>query len=68
MMMGIIIKDLSNKLSKLIDEKNGKVTVDAKWTNGWLSDNGAVFQVRIEDSNGNEIKDAKVAITKKIGP
>lgn len=65
MMMGIIIKDLTNKLNKFIDEKNGLVTVDANWTNNWLKENSAPFEVKIVGENGNEIKGAKVAITKK---
>ena len=65
MMMKLIITDLTNKLNKFIDEKNGIVTVDTTWTNNWLSDNSAPFEVKIIGENGNEIKGAKVAITKK---
>ena len=65
MMMAIIIKDLSNKLSKYIDEKNGKVFIDAKWTNDWLEKNSAPFNVQIVDTDGKEIKNAKVLIQKK---
>lgn len=65
MMMGIIIKDLSNKLNNFIDEKGGLVTVDTTWTNNWLEEKTAPFIVSIVDKDGNEIKDAKVAIKKK---
>jgi hypothetical protein len=65
MMMGIIIKDLSNKLNSFIDEKGGVVLIDASWTNTWLEEKTAPFIVSIVDKNGDEIKDAKVAIKKK---
>lgn len=65
MMMGIIIKDLSYKLSKYIDDENGKVFVDANWVNDWLSEKGAPFLVSIVDENNNEIKTGKVLIQKK---
>lgn len=65
MMMGIIIKDLSKKLGNHIEEKGGMITVDAKWTNNWLEDKEAPFVVLIVDENGNEIKNAKVAIKSK---
>jgi hypothetical protein len=65
MMMGIIIKDLSNKLGKHIDEKNGEIFVDAKWVNDWLEKNGASFIAKIVDENGKEISGSKVSITKK---
>jgi hypothetical protein len=66
MMMGLIIKDLSNKLSSHIDEKGGFVTVDAKWVNNWLSEKSADFAVSIIDKEGKEIKDATVLIKKKV--
>lgn len=65
MMMGLIIKDLSNKLNKKIDESNGVIHVDADWTNDWLSKNSAEVRVSIVDKDGKEIPDAKVAIKKK---
>ena len=64
-MMGIIIKDLSNKLGKHIDEKGGEIFVDAKWVNDWLDKNDASFKVKIIDENGKEISDGKVSITRK---
>lgn len=65
MLMGIIIKDLSNKLKTHIEEKGGVIHVDAAWTNKWLEENGGSFTVEIVDANGNNIGDAKVAIKKK---
>jgi len=65
MMMGLIIKDLSNKLNKKIDESNGVIHVDAEWANDWLGRNSADVKVSIVDKDGNELKEAKVAITKK---
>lgn len=66
MMMGLIIKDLSKKLSNYIEEKGGKITVDAKWANNWLTDKEASFEVVIVDASGVEIKDAKVAVKNKV--
>ena len=63
--MGLIIKDLSNKLNKKIDESNGVIHVDATWTNDWLEKNSADVRVLIVDKDGKEIPDAKVAIKKK---
>jgi hypothetical protein len=65
MMMGIIIKDLSNKLGKYIDEENGNVFIDAEWTNNWLDKNSAPFKVEIVDEDGTELKSAKVLIKRK---
>jgi hypothetical protein len=65
MMMGIIIKDLSNKLSKHIEEKGGQVLIDSNWVNDWLNKNNAEFVTCIVDENGNEIKKASVSIKKK---
>ena len=65
MMMGIIIKDLSNKLSKHIEEKGGQVLIDSSWVNDWLNKNNAEFVTCIVDENGNEIKKASVSIKKK---
>ncbi len=64
-MMGIIIKDLSNKLSKHIEEKGGQVLIDSNWVNDWLNKNNAEFVTCIVDENGNEIKKASVSIKKK---
>lgn len=64
-MMGIIIKDLSNKLSKHIEEKGGQVLIDSSWVNDWLNKNNAEFVTCIVDENGNEIKKASVSIKKK---
>lgn len=65
MMMGIIIKDLSNKLSKHIEEKGGQVLIDSNWVNDWLNKNNAEFVTCIVDENGDEIKKASVSIKKK---
>jgi hypothetical protein len=65
MMMGIIIKDLSNKLKKHIDEKGGVIFIDSQWVNDWLEKNDASFTTTIVDESGNKIPGAKVSITKK---
>jgi hypothetical protein len=65
MMMGIIIKDLSNKLNKKIEENKGVINVDAEWVNNWLTENSTDIKVSIVDKDGQNINDAKVAITKK---
>jgi|LakMenE18May11ns_1017448.scaffolds.fasta_scaffold7928479_2 hypothetical protein len=65
MMMGIIIKDLSNKLGKYIDENNGEVFVNENWTNEWLEKNSAPFVVNIVDQDGKEVKDFKLSIKRK---
>lgn len=65
MMLKLIIKDLSNKLENHIQEKGGFIHVDSKWTNNWLNDHSAEFKVSIVDKDNNEIKDAKLLITKK---
>lgn len=65
MMMGIIIKDLSNKLGKHIDENNGEVFVEQEWTNDWLEKNSAPFIVKIVDRNGIEAEDFKLSIKRK---
>jgi hypothetical protein len=65
MMMGLIIKDLSNKLNKKIEEGGGVINIDAEWVNDWLSKNSSDIKVSIVDKDGKNINDAKVAITKK---
>jgi hypothetical protein len=65
MMIGLIIKDLSTKLSKHIDEKGGEVQVTSEWVNDWLGAKGAPFIATIVDENGTEIKNAKVSIKKR---
>jgi hypothetical protein len=62
MMMGIIIKDLSNKLEKHLAEKNGKIFIGADWVNDWLSKNNAPFKVTITDASGNELENAQLSI------
>ncbi len=63
--MGLIIKDLSNKLNKKIEESNGVINIDAAWVNDWLEKNSSDIRVSIVDKDGKNINDAKVAITKK---
>lgn len=64
-MMGIIIKDLSNQLSKAIaNKKNGVIEVTPDWLNNWLSSESAPFLLRIVDKNGKEL-DAKIEIREK---
>ena len=65
MMMGIIIKDLSNKLGTHIDDNGGNVFVDAKWVNDWLDKHNAPFTVSVVDENNNEISGTKVLIKRK---
>jgi len=65
MMMGIIIKDLSSKLSKHIDEKHGEVFVSAEWVNLWLEKNSAPFCVEIVDEKGQKSDTSRVLIKKK---
>jgi hypothetical protein len=65
MMMKLIIKDLSNKLQKHIEEKGGHISIDAKWANKWIEEQDGEFVVFIADQDGKEIKDAKVIIKSK---
>lgn len=65
MMMGIIIKDLTNKLLSHVEEKGGNIFIDAKWVNDWLSKHDAPFTTVIVDENGKEIINSKVLIKKK---
>ncbi len=67
MMMGLIIKDLTSKLGKFIDEQKGVAKVSPTWVNEWLAKNSAPFVTTIVDANGKEIIGAQVSIKKKSG-
>jgi len=67
MMFAMIMKDLTTKLAKYIDEQGGVAKVTPSWVNDWLSKNSAPFTATIIDEAGNEIKGARVAIKKKSG-
>ncbi len=64
-MMGIIVKDLSNKLGNHIDEKGGEIFVDAKWVNDWLEKHNAPFTAIIVDEKNKEVPGSKVLIKRK---
>lgn len=65
MMIGIIVKQISDKLEKFLDENNSKYNVTSDWVNNWLDDNKAPFRARIVGQDGKEIHGATVLIEKK---
>jgi hypothetical protein len=65
MMMGIIVKQLSDKLLAFLNSNNGQYNVTSEWVNDWLSENKAEIEAIIVDSNGNEISGATVLIKQK---
>lgn len=64
-MIKLIIKDLSKKLSKYIDEKNGSILITSDWVNNWLNENDGAFTVEIIDAHGVVKNDCKVRISNK---
>ena len=65
MMMGIIVKQLSDKLVSFLNSHDGQYNVSSEWVNKWLSENKADIEASIVDSDGNEISGATVLIKQK---
>jgi|688.fasta_scaffold2625267_2 hypothetical protein len=64
MMVGIIARQLAEKLYKLLDDNNGEYHVTTDWVNDWLNDNKALIETKIVGSDGQEIHGARVLIKK----
>jgi hypothetical protein len=65
MMMGIIVKQLSDKLISFLKDNNGSYPVTSQWVNEWLNENNSGIVASIVDEDGNEIPNAKVLIKQK---
>lgn len=65
MMMGIIIADLSKKLSAYLDSEGGSTVMNAAAANGWLDKFKVPFKVHIIDDTGKVAKLGAVVIQKK---
>ena len=65
MMMQIIVKQLSEKLTSFLEDNGNKYNVTSDWVNNWLSKNGAPFEAKIVGKDGKEIAGATVLICKK---